>query len=304
MAYLISLLVFMSVAGLVFGIWLFLRGQRELIRLRLERIAAYYHTGLKQGAGPPPVPSSRKREAGPAIVRFLQMIRGGRARTLKGSVQRGPSGVRVPWQARLGAAAGVALVAALFSRPVGLGHSQAMVLAILGSAIGLLAPGAVMSYRNRARETAIRKALPDMLDLLTMSVEAGLGFDRALAKVIEGKKGPLAEEFEIVLQEIRVGRPRHEALRDLSERLKIPEISRLIGVIIQAEQLGVGIANTLRIQAGQLRLARRQRAEEMAMKAPIKMLFPLVFFIFPALFVALLGPAIIQVAAMFMKTGR
>ena len=148
--------------------------------------------------------------------------------------------------------------------------------------------------RNRGKE--IQRDLPDILDLLTVSVEAGLGFDAALVKVVERKKGPLADEFGIVLREIRVGKPRKEALRELSERVKVDDITSLVSAVIQADQLGVGISNILRIQAEQVRTKRRQQAEESAMKAPIKMLFPLVFFIFPTLFVVLLGPAIIQIA--------
>ncbi len=123
-----------------------------------------------------------------------------------------------------------------------------------------------------------------------------MGFDAALVKVVERKEGPLADEFGIVLREIRVGKPRKDALRELSERVKVDDITSLVSAVIQADQLGVGISNILRIQSEQVRTKRRQQAEEAAMKAPIKMLFPLIFFIFPTLFVVLLGPAVIQIA--------
>ena len=168
------------------------------------------------------------------------------------------------------------------------------------AALGWLVPEMMMQSKRKEREKQIRKSLPDVLDLLTVSVEAGLGFDAALAKVVERKKGPLADEFALLLQEIRMGKSRRDALREVSERVKIDDITSFIASVIQADQLGVSIANILRIQSAQVRTKRRQQAEEAGMKAPIKMLFPLIFFIFPTLFVVLLGPAIIQVATTFM----
>ena len=147
----------------------------------------------------------------------------------------------------------------------------------------------------RARQHRILRAVPDTLDLLTISVRAGLGFDSALAKVVEKTNGPLADEFARALAEIRVGRPRRDALRDVVERTEVPGLSAFVGAIIQAEQLGVPIAKVLQVQSEQLRIERRQRAEEMANKAPIKMLFPLVGCIFPSMFIVILGPAIILI---------
>ena len=132
--------------------------------------------------------------------------------------------------------------------------------------------------------------IPDALDLLTISVRAGLGFDGALGKVVEKLKGPLTEEFRRALAEIRVGKARRDALRDIVPRTEVPALTNFIGAIIQAEQLGVSISKVLQVQSEQLRIERRQRAEEMAAKAPIKMLFPLVGCIFPSLFIVILGP--------------
>ena len=134
------------------------------------------------------------------------------------------------------------------------------------------------------------------LDLLTISVRAGLGFDGALAKVVEKLKGPLTDEFRRALAEIRVGKSRRESLRDIIPRTEVPPLTNFIGAIIQAEQLGVSISKILQVQSEQLRIERRQRAEEMAAKAPIKMLFPLVGCIFPSLFIVILGPAVILIA--------
>ena len=189
---------------------------------------------------------------------------------------------------------------AVFGLMAGIRPGTAVLLAFVAAALGWLVPEMMMQSKKKEREKQIRKSLPDVLDLLTVSVEAGLGFDAALAKVVERKKGPLADEFALLLQEIRMGKPRRDALREVSERVKIDDITSFIASVIQADQLGVSIANILRIQSAQVRTKRRQQAEEAAMKAPIKMLFPLIFFIFPTLFVVLLGPAIIQVAMTFM----
>ena len=137
--------------------------------------------------------------------------------------------------------------------------------------------------------------IPDALDLLTISVRAGLGFDAALGKVVEKLHGPLSDEFRRALAEVRVGKERREALRDIVARTEVGPLTNFIGAIIQAEQLGVSISKVLQVQSEQLRIERRQRAEEQAAKAPIKMLFPLVGCIFPSLFIVILGPAIILI---------
>ena len=178
----------------------------------------------------------------------------------------------------------------------GLGTGKALLFAVLAVGFGWLVPEVMMQSKTNRRGKEIQKALPDVLDLLTVSVEAGLGLDAALVKVVERRKGPLSDEFSIVLREMRVGTPRREALKQLAERVRVDDITSLVSAIVQTDHLGVGIANILRIQADQSRVKRRQRVEESAMKAPIKMLFPLVFFIFPTLFVVLLGPAVIQIA--------
>ena len=184
------------------------------------------------------------------------------------------------------------------------GTENQMLLGLVGLGFGLVLPDFWLKQRIQVRETAMRKALPSFLDLLTVSVEAGLGFDAALARVTTRESGPLAEEFQRVLQEIRMGKPRRDALKDLGGRTEVKELSGFVAALVQADQLGVSIGNVLRVQAQQMRRSRRQRAEEAAMKAPIKMLFPLVFFIFPSLFIVLLGPAIIQMVETFGGMGR
>jgi len=161
--------------------------------------------------------------------------------------------------------------------------------------LGFMGPEIWLSRRIKKRQKAILMAVPDSLDLLTISVKAGLSFDGALAKVVEKTTGPLADEFRRALAEIRVGKARRDALSDVRLRTDVPALSNFIAAIIQAEQLGVPIAKVLQVQSEQLRIERRQRAEEMAAKAPIKMLFPLVGCIFPSMFIVILGPAIILI---------
>jgi tight adherence protein C len=171
-----------------------------------------------------------------------------------------------------------------------------MVAALAGGGLGFFLPDFWLSRRIKKRRKAILLGIPDTLDLLTISVRAGLGFDAALGKVVEKTKGPLADEFKRALTEIRVGKTRRESLRDIVGRTEVPALTNFIGAIIQAEQLGVSISKVLQIQSEQLRIERRQRAEEAAAKAPIKMLFPLVGCIFPSMFIVILGPAIIMIA--------
>jgi tight adherence protein C len=169
-------------------------------------------------------------------------------------------------------------------------------LSALGGLVGYLLVDLILYSRGKERQKKILKALPDTLDQLTISVEAGLGFDAALMRVASTGTGPLAEELSRVLAEIKVGVQRTEALKHLIERTDVYELRHFVLALQQAEQFGLPVARVLRIQSGDLRIKRRQRAEEEAMKIPVKIVFPLVFCIFPALFVILLGPAMIRVA--------
>lgn len=196
----------------------------------------------------------------------------------------------------------------------------ALALAGLSSAAGLLAggrPGSVALYPaiflplgfalpdlivtsiGNRRRREVQDALPDFLDLLTVSVGAGLGFDQALSQAAGKLKGAISSEIKRMLQEMRLGKKRSEALRALSDRVALPDLKSFCAALIQADQLGVSVSDVLRVQSDSMRQKRRQRSEEAAMKAPLKMLFPLVFFIFPALFIILLGPAFISIMENF-----
>jgi tight adherence protein C len=172
--------------------------------------------------------------------------------------------------------------------------SAVVILPILGAA-GFIGPEMILSSRIRARREAVRSSLPDALDLLAVSVEAGLGFDGAITKLTEHMEGPLVDEFGLLLSEIRMGESRQTALRSMGERVGAPELSAFVRAVVQADQLGISLGRILRVQAADTRLRRQAAAEEKAMKAPIKMLFPTVLFIFPALFVVLLGPALMNI---------
>jgi tight adherence protein C len=167
------------------------------------------------------------------------------------------------------------------------------------AAAGYIAPGYFVGSRARGRRDEVQAALPDALDLLAVSVEAGLGFDAAISKLIEHMSGPLIDEFGLALSEMRVGEARQDALKKLSARVDSPELSAFVRAIIQADQLGISLGKILRVQAVDTRLKRQAAAEERAMKAPIKMLFPTVVFIFPAMFIVVLGPALIQLSNLF-----
>lgn len=171
----------------------------------------------------------------------------------------------------------------------------ALLGALVGLMIGFVVPEFWLGKRIKKRSTAMMLQLPDALDLLTISVEAGLGFDAALATVVEKMYGPLIDEFRQAMAEVRMGRSRRDALRDVASRADDQSITNFIGAIVQAEQLGVPIAKVLQIQSQQLRIVRRQRAEEAAAKAPVKMMFPMVGCIFPTIFIVILGPAVITV---------
>jgi len=161
--------------------------------------------------------------------------------------------------------------------------------------IGFIYPHVWLGGKIRRRQGAIIKALPDALDLLTICVEAGLGFDAAMSRVSEKWEDPLSMELGRVIREIQLGKARKDALRDMTNRMDVSDVTSFVAAIIQTEQLGVSIAKVLRIQSEQMRQKRRQRAEEKAHQAPIKMLFPMVFLIFPSIYIVLLGPAILIV---------
>lgn len=167
--------------------------------------------------------------------------------------------------------------------------------------MGYLLPGIWLSQKIGARKKDLQRSLPDAIDLLTISVEAGLGFDPAIQRVAEKWDNALSREFARMLHEMRIGRARRDALRDVATRCAVDDLRVFISSIVQADQLGVSITTVLRVQSEQMRIKRRQRAEELAQKAPIKMIIVMVFLIFPAMYVIILGPAVPTVYASFFR---
>lgn len=166
-------------------------------------------------------------------------------------------------------------------------------------ALGYKLPRMWLKGRVKAKQKAVILSLPDNLDLITTCVEAGLGLDAALSRVAEQNQGPLSVELQRMLRDVAMGKLRREAMQEMADRVGVEELSYFITSIIQAEQLGVGIAQVLRVQSDQLRVQRRQRAERLANEAPIKMIFPLVLLIFPAFLAVILAPAVIRISETF-----
>ncbi|MDK3255849.1 type II secretion system F family protein [Blastococcus capsensis] len=171
--------------------------------------------------------------------------------------------------------------------------------AIIGTVVCYFLPELLLHSRGQERQEAIALELADTLDQMTIAVEAGLGFESAMARAGNNGKGALAEELVRTLQDIAVGQPRRDAYLALAERTGVPDLRRFIRAVVQADQYGVSIADVLRTQAAEMRLKRRQRAEEKAMQIPVKVIFPLILCILPTLFIVLLGPAVMDIAAAF-----
>lgn len=181
------------------------------------------------------------------------------------------------------------------------GLLRTLVVAGIGLAVGWLAPVAYVSRLATDRSSAVLSDLPDSLDLLTISVEAGLSFDAALSYVARNGHGPVAREFARVLQEMQIGTSRSQALRALADRTDVEEMRTFASALVQAESFGVPMARALRVQSEEIRVKRRQRAEEQAQKVPVKILFPLIFGIMPVLFLVIIGPAAIQAVRTFSQ---
>jgi tight adherence protein C len=177
--------------------------------------------------------------------------------------------------------------------------SKVLLLGIAFAFVGFMVPDVFVTLKTRGRKEVLRAELPDALDLLAVSVEAGMGFDGAISKLTEHMDGPLADEFALALGEMRIGESRQNALTKMMHRVGTPEFSAFVRAIIQADQLGISLGRILKVQAADTRNRRQLAAEERAMKAPIKMLFPTVLFIFPAMFVVILGPAFMNLSELF-----
>lgn len=186
----------------------------------------------------------------------------------------------------------------MFGLAGGAGSSGFLLTTAL-AVFGYLMPNIWLDRKAKARKKVIQRALPDAIDLMAISVEAGLGFDLSMLRVAEKWDNSLSHEFGRVLSEMRIGKTKRESLREMCDRCGVDDLNTFVGAVIQADQLGVAITQVIRVQADAMRVRRRQRAQELAQKAPIKMLFPMAFLIFPALYVVILGPAVPKLVAAF-----
>lgn len=295
MLILIVLTVFVAIAAFVY----FLAAERPVPDLQ-QRIAGTRGLGFEPGAG------AGAAEPGGLPATVLGLVR----RFLPGEILDGvqsdlvKAGNPTSLQKMVfGWIVGILVLPAayavlVFSQGTALGTTQILVLVAL-PIMGFYLPRTWLKGRIKKRRKLILKGLPDGIDLITTSVEAGLGIDASLARVAEKIKGPLSEEFRRCLREMSLGHTRREALREFAARVELEDVSALVNAIVQAEHTGVSLGQVIRIQADQLRVKRRQRAEQAAYKAPVKMVIPLVLFIFPAMFIVILGPAVIRVMAIY-----
>jgi tight adherence protein C len=243
----------------------------------------------------PPAPSRRASLTGIApsgYVRWIerQIVYAGRAGEWSASVFLGIKVV-------------VAIPGVLFGLLVTTiaSHPFWVVLGVFATVLALIAPDVILYSRADDRRLAIQRALPDTLDQMTIAVEAGLGFDSAMAKAATNGRGPLAEELIRALQDISIGRSRRDAYKALELRTSSQDLRRFVRAVSQADQYGISIADVLRIQASEMRVKRRQRAEAQALKVPVKIVFPLVFCILPVLFIVLLTPAVLGIYEAFTR---
>jgi tight adherence protein C len=269
-------------------------GARERA-LALRRAAHYARPRISTG---PERLKFRERVIFPAANRLAKLALRANPRVTVESVRLKlmTAGLRITPTAFLALKAAFALGLGFLGLVVGsaVGFMATAIFALSWGFGGFTLPGIFVSMKARGRRERIRAELPDALDLLAVSVEAGLGFDGALDKLTDHMDGALADEFALTLGEMRIGESRHDALKKLSERVDTPEVASFTRAIIQADQLGISLGRILKVQSADSRNRRQMAAEEKAMKAPIKMLFPTVAFIFPAMFLVVLGPAVLS----------
>jgi tight adherence protein C len=268
-------------------------------RAAVTRASSYGHIVVRRGD----TRTFKERVVQPGMQRIARTVLRLSRKTTVESVTLKLLAAGLPWSttAFLATKGLAAVGGVLFGFLVGAfsGPLMALLCALIFGAGGWVIPEYLLSLKARSRREQIRSELPDALDLLAVSVEAGLGFDGALTKITEHMNGPLSEEFALTLGEVRVGESRAEALKRMALRASAPEVAAFTRAIIQADQLGISLGRILRVQAADTRLRRQAAAEERAMKAPIKMLFPTVLFIFPSMFIVILGPAMLNFLTLF-----
>jgi len=299
----VSIVVFASVIFIVMALIHAFSGGSLMIteRLgRLWRVPNQERAGLKE---------SRRKLIDSILSGMARIFPSGSDRTSEADPRMVQAGFRRPESAPVFRAVRVVVMVAMVGLVyfTGLYKNNPIILFLVAAMVGYILPDIWLDWIKRARQQRLRLALPDALDLIVICMEAGLGIDQALLYVSQELKAAhreLCEEFDLVNAEMHVGKARLEALRSLAKRTGVDDIQALVATLVQTDRFGTSVAHSLRIHSDDLRTKRRQRAEELAAKTTIKMLFPLVFFIFPAIFVVILGPAVITVIRMFGQNLR
>ncbi len=305
MSVIITLLAAAGVAGFAYSLLSFLTPEERQVKRQLRRLDTY-EAGEAETAEPLLIPF-RDRVVAPAtaaVGRTMRMVaptgytqRVARRLTLAGN----PGGlgpeqyVGIKMVLTVSAAVIVIAMALLGSASPG----RVVFFGIIAVLIASFLPDLWLKSRIDERKLAIRRGMPDMLDMLTISVEAGMGFDAAIARIISSRSGPLSEEFGRMLQEVQAGIARRDALRHMADRTQVPELNTFIMAIVQADVFGVSVSAVLRTQSREMRVKRRQLAEELAHKAPVKIVFPLIICILPATLIVIGGPAVIGIGRAF-----
>jgi len=300
-AILISVAVFLLVCVLVYGMYKILSPSRTHVQQRLDNMKKDRVSGM---GGDIRIDSSVEEETpvkktvemvGTALPLSKQTISKVRLLLIQAGFRR-PSAPAVFFGAKAVLAGGLFALMFMYSASSNHDLRQSLMFGLIGLIVGLLLPNLWLRSKLKKRQLIIFHTLPDILDLMTVCVEAGLGLDATVIKITEESQfenNVLAKEFAQVSREIRAGKPRSDALRDLGERTGVEDVRSLVALLIQTERLGASLSRSLRVHSDSLRTKRRQLAEEAAAKTSIKLVFPLAFFIFPALLVVLLGPAVI-----------
>jgi len=295
-----SIVTFGAILVIVMALIYAFSGGSVMITDRLGRL---WHPLGQERAG---IGESRRRVVGATLSWIGKVFPSTPDQVAKADPRLGQAGFRRPEAAAALRAAKIILIVSFGAAVYLTGfykHSPILAFLIAGVA-GYLLPDLWLSRKVKARQQALRLALPDALDLIVICMEAGLGIDQALLYVGQELRlahPELCEEFDLVNTEMHMGRTRLDALRSLSTRTGVDDIQALVATLIQTDRFGTSVSQSLRVHSGDLRTKRRQRAEEMAAKTTIKMLFPLVFFVFPALFVVIMGPAVIRMYHMFVE---
>lgn len=305
MTYVIGALIFITVTLIVYLLLVTFFSEEQQVTRRLRRMSEYEASQALQvepllrpfseRVGKPVAEGLHRAGAAVAPTGYLESVK--HRLMLAGNPRGMEAGRFVIIKFLVAIGVGALFTAVSVLRPLSATTWLLVVLPLI--ALGFFLPDLWLSSRVSDYRSALRRALPDMLDMLTISVEAGLGFDQAIAKIVRNTSGPLAEQFGRMLQEVQAGVSRSDALRHLAQRTEVPELNGFIMSIVQAEVFGISVSSVLRTQAAEMRLKRRQFAEEAAQKAPVKLVFPLVLCILPATLIVILGPAIISFVTIF-----